>query len=213
MRVLVGMDSGWYLKRLGFVLAAAAVFLTEYHVVAVLTAGRHVDLMSSADRAIPLVPWTAWLYAPLYAAGILATGFMVRDHALFLRGALAALVGQTINSVLYIAVPSAYPRAESFADAPSEGLSMAILHWVHSIDPPNNTFPSAHVMVAFLCAVLAWRSGSRWRWFPLLTAAGIAIAVTTTKQHYIVDSVAGIAVGATAIRAADWWLGRCEESA
>ena len=208
MRTSQPMASSWHIKRFGIVLAGAAFFLTEYHLVAMMTAGRHVQLMSELDRAIPLIPWTAWLYAPLYAAGIIATGFMLRDERLFLRAIVAVGIGQTINSVFYVALPSAYPRAEAFTGVPTEGVSMAILRWVHSIDPPHNTFPSAHVMVAFLCAMLAWRSGHRGRWFPVLTGLGIAIAVTTTKQHYIVDSLAGIAVAWTALRAADWWMDR-----
>jgi membrane-associated phospholipid phosphatase len=184
-------------------LGVAAVFLSGYHLASWATLGRHVDLMTALDRAIPLWPWTAWFYVPLYAAGILTTGFLVRDGLSLRRAVVAVLAGQCVNTLGYALVPSTYPRAEVFADVTGGGTGMAILRFVHAIDPPNNTFPSAHVMVAFLCAALSWRTGSRLRWFPVLTGAGVALSVLTTKQHYVADSVAGLVVGALALRLAD----------
>ncbi len=194
---------GWYLRRFGALLAGAAVFLGIHRAVALATADRHVELLSWADRAIPLVPWTAWFYVPLYALGIVVAGFLGRDRREFERGAVAALVGLAICALGYFAVPSTYPRAAAFDGVVLAGSGGVLLRFVHAIDLPNNTFPSAHVMVAVICADIGWRSGSRWRWLPLVSAVGVALSVLTTKQHYVVDSLAGAAVGLLALRLAD----------
>lgn len=203
----------WHARRFGVLLGAAAVFIPAYNVAAWATRGRHVDLLTDLDRAIPLLPWTAWFYVPLYAAGIVAAGFQARDDGLLRRGLLALAIGAGATTLGYFFVPSTYPRDEVFRGVTDAGTGMAILRFVHAIDPPNNTFPSAHVMVAWLCAALARRSGSRYWWFPALTAAGVAISVLTTKQHYVVDTVGGLAIGALALRAADRLAGRGQSPA
>ncbi len=189
----------WYLRRFGALLLGGGIFLAGHRTVAMLTSHRHVELMTDLDRAIPLLPWTAWFYVPLYALGIILAGFLGRERSEFDRGALAAGIGLAMCSVGYFAVPSTYPRAAAFLGAPTAGIGTDILRFVHAIDPPNNTFPSAHVMVAVICADIGLRSSSRWRWLPVFTAVGVALSVLTTKQHYVVDSLAGAVVGAIAL--------------
>lgn len=194
---------GWYFRRFGLLLVAGILFLAAHRGVALATDHRHVELMTDLDRAIPLLPWTAWLYVPFYALGIVVAGFLGRAREELERGAIAAAVGLAICSVGYVLVPSTYPRAEAFLGAPTTGLGVDILRFVHAIDPPNNTFPSAHVMIAVICASVALRSSSRWRYLPVCTAVGVALSVLTTKQHYIIDSVVGALVGGVALYVAD----------
>jgi membrane-associated phospholipid phosphatase len=196
----------WYLRRFGALLLGGVLFLGLHRAVALATADRHITLMSDLDRAIPLMQWTAWFYVPLYALGILVAGFLGRERREFDRAAMAAAIGLLFCSVGYFLVPSAYPRAEAFVGASTVGSGAAWMRFVHAIDPPNNTFPSAHVMVAVICADIGWRSGSRWRWVPALSAIGVALSVLTTKQHYIVDSIAGAAIGAGSLWLGTRWL-------
>jgi len=191
--------------RLALGVTAAVAFLGTYMVVAHATSGRSYDLTTFIDEAVPVVPWTFVLYVPAYAAGILATLFTLRESWL-LRGTVAVFVGEVMSFVVYVVLPSTYPRIRWFDGYDYAGWSGASMAWLHSFDPPNNTCPSAHVMVAFLCALYAFRDGTRWRWFIAFTALGVFVSVLTLKQHYWVDGVAGVAVGLIAVRLVDRWL-------
>ena len=60
------------------------------------------------------------------------------------------------------------------------------------------TFPSVHAGVAVLCAWAAW--GSHWlRWPFLLLNVGMFVSAITHGAHYLVDVIAGGAIGAVAI--------------
>jgi len=63
------------------------------------------------------------------------------------------------------------------------------------LDPPFNLFPSLHLSIATLVALTAWKARRAYGAMATLMASGIAVAVLTLKQHYLVDSIAWIALG------------------
>ncbi len=67
---------------------------------------------------------------------------------------------------------------------------MGFIHW---FDPPSCTFPSGHVTYPVICALaLRPRRPRVARWL----AAGAAlfwVSTWTTKQHFVVDGIAGAA--------------------
>eukprot|EP00771_Trimastix_marina_P001079 gnl/Trimastix_PCT/2120.p1 GENE.gnl/Trimastix_PCT/2120~~gnl/Trimastix_PCT/2120.p1 ORF type:complete len:206 (-),score=33.74 gnl/Trimastix_PCT/2120:94-711(-) len=87
-----------------------------------------------------------------------------------------------------------YPRT-----IPSKGLMMK---FIRAVDAPNNCLPSMHCCLAFVPILVAWHL-ARPEW-PLVAAWGIGINASTvfTKQHYIVDSLSGIALACIAFWAA-----------
>lgn len=70
--------------------------------------------------------------------------------------------------------------------------SEKFLLFVQKFDDSSNCFPSMHVSVATLTALLALGTLGPWVFlFPLL----IACSCTFTKQHYLLDLPAGAALG------------------
>jgi membrane-associated phospholipid phosphatase len=60
-------------------------------------------------------------------------------------------------------------------------------------DVPGGCFPSSHVAVALLHALIAWRL--RWRWLCAISAVitvSICLSIVYTRTHYAVDAVAGL---------------------
>ena len=66
---------------------------------------------------------------------------------------------------------------------------------LYELDPPNNTFPSLHVAFMLLTALGVWRAERRIGPYLLGVAALPAIAILTTKQHYVLDFIGGVALG------------------
>lgn len=202
-RGLERAEIGWRLLILASVVAA---FYASYHLVSMFGHANTISLYTPLDGMIPVLPWTWWFYVPVYSASIVATAMMVPTRGHLLRGCAALGVGQAFNSVCYVLLSSPYPRTEAFEGVETDGIAAIALYWIHRLDPPNNTFPSAHVMLGVICAIMAWRSGSRWRGFPLFAAVGVSISVLTLKQHYVVDVPAGVAVAFIAVAFVDWFV-------
>jgi len=91
-----------------------------------------------------------------------------------------------------------YAMLPAFIDRPEvlgSTLSERVLRFLYEHDPRWNIFPSFH---ASLCAIL---------WRPSSTVA-ICAACVLTKQHNLLDLLAGIAVGSGAVLTVNIFLGR-----
>lgn len=142
------------------------------------------------DSEIPRITALAPVYSTIYWFFIFPALYG-RDprHFRALLGSYAALM--VICSAVFIAYPVIYPREPLVVHTLGDW-ALAI---VQGADPPTNCFPSSHCAVATLSA-LALRE-IRPSAFPAAMALALAIVVGTvlTKQHYLVDSVAGVALG------------------
>ena len=157
---------------------------------------------SVLDAAIPFLPWTVWAYLLQFPY----LGFVywrARDTVAWardLRGMLAATVASVAVFVLY---PTGIPREAVDAD-PATTLAFAVLY---GTDPATNCLPSLHVSLAFLGAAGFWPERPRLAGACLAWAALITVSTLTTKQHYVVDVLAGLAVALAA-----GWLARLLEA-
>lgn len=151
------------------------------------------------DAAIPFAPAWVWAYASLYALVPLSALLSATrsEVAAFARG----LVWLCAPSFLFFALfPSVGPR-------PPEAHSAVELGWLIAIDTPGNAFPSLHAGLTVFCLLHARRvcrpslvPPLRAFWDPASLAWGAAIAfgALANKQHWVVDLVAGGALGALA---------------
>jgi hypothetical protein len=189
---------GWRPLEVALVSLGVLVFtFTGYYAVGLTTDPLKARSLETAlDRAIPFVPWTIYLYAWVYTAMFYPV-FVVRCPYLFRRVALAYVVTAAISMSCWIAWPvtSATIRPEI---AP---LGVAEFHlWGlrlnYALDPPTNLFPSLHLSVATL-ACLGAGTARRAAGFLLVPVVAIAVAITTVKQHFVADGVAGLLLGLT----------------
>jgi membrane-associated phospholipid phosphatase len=153
------------------------------------------SLGTAVDAAIPFVPITIYLYAWVYTA-MLYPLFTVRSIRLFRRVVLAYSLVLVVSLVTFRLFPVTSlgfrpdPRLLQDRDFHDWGVRLNF-----SLDPPFNLFPSLHLSIATLVALTAWKARPAYGALATLMAIGIAIAVLTLKQHYVVDGLAGIALG------------------
>lgn len=150
----------------------------------------HVDLMTPLDSAIAFQPWTVWLYLGLFI-GVFHFGvWYVRDRHHYLQMCKSMLLAAVVAFVAFVLTPASYPRPTISGD----GINLAILSALYELDPPNNTFPSLHVAYMVLTALGVWRYDRRVGPYVFGVAMLPAIAILTTKQHFVADFFGGAAL-------------------
>ena len=152
------------------------------------------------DALIPFQPSWVWTYASLFAlvplSALLST---TRDEV---NAFGRALVWLCVPSFAFFALfPSAGPR-------PPEATHAAELGWLAAVDMPGNAFPSLHAGLTVMCLLHARRvcgaqlaSPARralWGAASLAWGGAIAFAALASKQHWVVDLLAGGLLGALA---------------
>lgn len=145
------------------------------------------------DHAIPLIPWTIWIYGSGTKAALLAwlqVPNAVAGRKLF--GTLA--LSSVCCAVVFILFPTTYPR-ELYPLPAGDSFTLTEFADLRDTDSPSNCLPSLHVALAWGLA-LNWHSFlRRFRWAPFAWALAVSVCTLTTKQHYLVDVPTGAAVG------------------
>jgi membrane-associated phospholipid phosphatase len=161
--------------------------------------------MTRFDRTIPFIPWTVWIYTSEYSFFIIAY-LICRNLINLNKYAYSMVFLQLVSVGIFFIWPTTYPR-ELFPLPNDLG---HLTHWVFSTlragDTPDNCCPSLHCSSVFLCSFLFLQEQRKK--FPLIFGWALLIAVSTltTKQHYIVDVVAGLAMALLLHRIFYHWL-------
>lgn len=159
----------------------------------------HLLPLTWLDRAIPFWPWTVVPYFMLIGGMYLPA--LVAERRRFIRTLLAITLAVLLNYSIFALWPTIYPRPPLPV---GDGFAIAWYHWLTTIDTPANCFPSGHITTpAIGCRALA-QEHPRWRWCIRLAFIPLAMTILTTKQHYVVDLLGGLATAAFGI----WLSGR-----
>lgn len=157
----------------------------------------HYDLTTSFDKSIPLISSWMYIYFGCYIFWIVNYIMVARiyrdDRSKFYQFVTTDMMSRLVCAVFYMALPTTNVRPEivgvSFSDK--------LLSFLYSIDQPTNLFPSIHCLVSWLCFAGIRKSekvSSRYKVFSCIMALLVVASTQFTKQHYIVDAVAGIAL-------------------
>lgn len=142
------------------------------------------------DRALPLLPSWAIVYGALYLFLILLPVFVLREDGLIRRTVNAyLLIWITAYVFFFVVYPTAAPRPDKVI---GEGFAVWGLRALYSSDPPYNCFPSLHVAHSFVSALACSRVHGRVGFIAMISAALVAVSTLLTKQHYMLDVVAGV---------------------
>lgn len=141
------------------------------------------------DGAIPLVPAWALVYGALYLFLIVLPVFVVREQEHIRRTFLAYLTVWIAAYVCFVVYPTIAPRGD---DVAGEGFAAWGLRFLYSADPPYNCFPSIHVAHSFVSALACYPLNRRVGSFAIACASLVALSTLFTKQHYVLDVVAGV---------------------
>lgn len=156
---------------------------------------KHYDLTTSWDKMVPLVPEWMYIYFGCYIFWIINYILVARIHredpSAFYRFVTTDMMSRIVCGFFFFLMPTTNVRPDvvgnTFADM--------LLRFLYSIDQPTNLFPSIHCLVSWMCyigirgnkKVPAW-----YRGFSCIFALLVVISTQTTKQHYIVDAIAGL---------------------
>ena len=171
-------------------LASAFVSLLPfYFVIGELTQRRVTYAPELAlDRAVSVQPEWMLVYGSLYVFVLILPLVLVREQALFRRAVMGYLTVMLISYAGFLLYPTAAPRPEQ---VPGSDFAAWNLRLAYALDPPYNCFPSLHVAYAFVAAFTCSRVHRGVGRVAGLWAMLIGVSTLYTKQHYVVDVIAG----------------------
>ncbi len=168
---------------------ALAMLVPVYLVIAELMPGRALHAPELAlDRLVPLRPAWAFVYGPLYLFLILVPLFVVRQPAQIRRTLFAYLLVWLVAFAGFLLYPTVAPRPTRVVGS---GFVAWGLRFLYEADPPYNCFPSLHVAHSFVSSLTCYRVHRGLGVAGTLFAALVGISTLFTKQHYVLDVVAG----------------------
>jgi membrane-associated phospholipid phosphatase len=149
---------------------------------------QHVPAIA-LDAAIPLVPAWSLVYGALYAFLIALPVFVVREEEHLRRTVRAYLAIWITAYACFLAYPTIAPRPDVI---PQHGFGAWGLGLLYGMDPPYNCFPSLHVAHSFVSALTCLRVHRRVGLVAIVSAALVSLSTLFTKQHYVLDVIAGV---------------------
>jgi hypothetical protein len=176
--------------------ALALVVLVGYTLLSTWNVDRFTDgglatraLWTRLDRAVPLVPEAIWPYA-LYYVLVMMPLFAVRRMR-ELSEVLSAYLLVTVSAWIVYVI---WPVRMEYPHEVCAGFSCQILLRLWAMDMGVNVMPSLHAAHSVLAAAIFW--SYRNKAWPLIAAGATAVSVAAifTRQHYILDIAAGVAL-------------------
>jgi membrane-associated phospholipid phosphatase len=150
----------------------------------------HVGL----DELFAVQPAWSLVYGALYLFLILLPVIIIQEERLLRATFRAYLVLWLLSYAVFWTYPTVAPRPPSVE---GDGFAAWGLRFLYSADPPHNCFPSLHVAHTFVSALATGRVHRRLGWVALACAALVGLSTLFTKQHYVLDVVAGVALSLT----------------
>ncbi len=152
----------------------------------------HHDFTSSFDRMIPFVPAWSIIYLGCYvfwgANYILVTRQKKEEWFQF---ATADYLSRIVCAFFFIVLPTTNVRPEVVGT----GLPETLMRFVYRMDDAANLFPSIHCLVSWFCfiGIRGREDVPKWyQGFSCIFAFLVFASTLFTKQHYIIDVIAGV---------------------
>lgn len=154
-----------------------------------LIPGRNVHVPEiGLDRLIPLQPAWSVVYGSLFLAALLPV-FVLHQQELIRRTILAFLMVWLVSFAIFIAYPTESSRP---AKVVGEGFLAWTLRVIYDSDIRYNCFPSLHVAQCFVAALACSRVHRGVGVAACVWALLVAVSTLFTKQHYVLDALAGV---------------------
>lgn len=147
------------------------------------------------DRLLPLTPTWSLVYGALYLFLILLPVFVIQQDELIRRTVRAYLTVWIASYVCFLLYPTVAPRP---GEVMGDGFGVWGLRFLYGADPPYNCFPSLHVAHSFVSALASYRVHRSLGLTAVTCASLVAVSTLFTKQHYVVDVIAGILMAVAA---------------
>lgn len=166
--------------------------LTYYGARALTTDRFHYDLTNDLESRIPLLPLTVLIYWGCYLFWIVNYAIGCRrekEEAFCLMG--ADLLAKVVCLICFLLFPTTNVRPVI------EGHSLCEewMRLLYQVDAADNLFPSIHCLTSQFCVIAVRGNKKIPKWYRVLSvliAISIFVSTLTTKQHVIVDVIAGV---------------------
>jgi membrane-associated phospholipid phosphatase len=185
----------WFIKSIGTIGWIAAFFVAYFWVLHHPMADVTIMPLTAIDRLVPFRPEALLLYASLWVYVSIAPALLKNFRELFSYG-VATLALSAIGLGIFLAWPTAVPPFEIDL---TRHPSISVLR---GVDLAGNACPSLHVAFAIFTGiwmdrVLREMHANRgvlllnWLW-----CLGIVYSTIATRQHVLLDVIAGSILGA-----------------
>ncbi len=154
----------------------------------------HFNLSNRLDEQIPFVPWTVVIYWGCYVFWIVNYVLGCRqDEERAFRFMSADLLAKLVCLLCFLVFPTTNVRPII------EGNSIwdELMRMLYRVDAADNLFPSIHCLTSSFCFIAVRGNEKIPKWYKtisFLTAVSIYVSTLTTKQHVLIDVIAGVAL-------------------
>jgi len=162
-----------------------------------------LDLRTTIDNKIPFIPQFALVYFSTYVF-VLQPFLILSESTLFYWMLISFVSISVIASLIHAVLPSKIDRRENLD---TNNLSGWMLGLFQKTCKPYGNFPSMHVGLCVpVVATNYLAGGSVLGSISLIWAVLIALSTLYTKQHYILDVLAGFLSGITIFSLTYWFF-------
>jgi membrane-associated phospholipid phosphatase len=190
------MHELFFKEKLWLGLAVIAFFMAMHFTTNYLSKLRNVQrcLALSIDKRLPFIPKLVYFYLFTYLFNTVCLFLMIYNRQMhdFLRAVRMMISVVVIGSIFYIIFPTVI-RKPSLDEKNDISTSLVSAHNKHIL--PYNAFPSLHVAFSFITVLLAFEFDFSLRYLYAVILLLIAFSALFTKEHYVVDIIAGIVLG------------------
>ena len=154
----------------------------------------HYNLSNRLDDQIPLIPWTVVIYFGCYVLWIVNYILGCRqERKTAFRFISADFLAKIICMICFVIFPTTNVRPIISGNTIWD-VGMRLLY---RMDAADNLFPSIHCLTSWFCYI-AVRENDKiplwYRRFSAFAAVLVFVSTLTTKQHVLIDVVAGVAL-------------------
>ena len=154
------------------------------------------------DDKIPFMPRMVWIYSLLYYTMIGFTTISIRDISQGVHFIFGGLILLSTGALFYYLYPTTVPA--SYRSYKINSLSTRYLAFIQSMDNERNAFPSMHSAIAAYVGLVVSELPVIGLWLGYSFIVVIAVSCVTTKQHVLVDTIAGVILGAVVFYVNNW---------
>ena len=152
----------------------------------------HYNFELEIDEKIPFVPWTVCIYLGCYLFWIVNYILTARqEKEEVYRFFCAEVMAKAICLICFLVLPTTNVRPVIDGNSIWE----IIMKMLYEIDSASNLFPSIHCLVSWFC-VIGIRKQEKiprgYKLFSVMMALAVCVSTLTTKQHVVVDAIAGV---------------------
>ena len=161
--------------------------------------------MSWVDEQVPFLPNTVWIYISEYV--FFTVIYLLSKDMVNLNKYLYSFLSlQVVSVLIFWAWPTTYPRDQFPLPTDLNALTTYAFSTLRQADSPASCCPSLHVSSVFLSAFLFLDEQKKKLPFFLVWGILIAASTLTTKQHYLVDVFAGLAMSGVTYYVFHRWI-------